>query len=260
MIRKSFVPSVGAGLTMGVLAILPAVVSQARGQTPSVDPEAVELLTRSLEFFSEMEAFGAQTWNLREDLLDSGQRVDFESEGSVLVKRPNKLRGYRHNGPVVEAVFYDGKSVTFYNDLEGTYATLDAPATIEEMFLLIYESVELYPVSDLIWQDALPYMMDGVTLAQVIGVEEIGGIACTHLLFSRPDVDFQIWIPVTGPPLPTKYIVTDNAKPEMLSIVTYIGDYDLDPVVSDDDFEFVPPADATEVPFPTADADDESNR
>ena len=122
------------------------------------------------------------------------------------------------------------------------------------MFLAHHALVDIYPVSDLIWQDAFPYLMEGVDVAKVAGTEVIGGVACTHLVFGRPDLGFQIWVPESGPPLPTKYVVTDHGTPEMLSIVTYITDWNLEPTVSDDTFAFVPPEGAKKVPFPKPDS------
>jgi hypothetical protein len=216
-----------------------------------VEPEAVELLRRTMDYLGGLDRFSARVYNLREDLHESGDRVDYESSGEVVVMRPDKLRGFRHAQPLDEALYYDGSTVTFYNDVDNAYMSMPAPATIEEMFLAIHDYVELYPVSDLIWRDAFPLLMQGVNLATVVGTEEIGGVACTHLLFGRPDIGFQIWIPESGPPLPAKYIVTDYATPELLSIVTYITGWDTDPDVAVDAFRFVPPAGARKMPFPT---------
>ena len=239
-----------AAIALGALALAATAAPALRAQTPDVDQKAVETLRRTMDYLGGLESFSAHVWNLREDVHESGHRLDTQSSGEVLVVRPNKLRGVRYAGPVDEALYYDGSRVTVYNDVDQVYMTVAAPATIEEMFLFLHESVELYPVSDLIWQDAFPYFMDGVDLAKVVGKEVIGGVECAHLLFGRPDLGFQIWVPVSGPPLPAKYIVTDTSKPEMLSIVTFIKDWDTDPAVSDDLFTFDPPDGAREIPFP----------
>jgi hypothetical protein len=244
-----------AAFASGALALAAiAMPLRAQESKDAVDPEAVELLRGTMDYLDGLESFSAFVFNLREDLLDSGQRIDLESSGGVTVVRPNKLLGVRHAGPVDEVLIYDGDQVTVYNDAEETYMTVAAPATIEEMFLFLHAVVEIYPVSDLIWQDAFPYLMEGVDFAKVIGTDVIGGVTCTHLLFGRPDIGFQIWVPESGPPLPAKYVVTDYGTPEMLSIVTYITDWNVEPSISDDTFTFVPPEGAQEVPFPKSDS------
>ena len=177
--------------------------------TTLVDPAAVKLLRGMTDYLSGLKQFSVQALNMREDLLESGQRVDFEVSSKVVVSRPNKLLAERkgHN----QMFYYDGKTLTLYNPSDKVYASVPAPATIEEMLDFARESLGLsYPISDLVYRNAFPLLMQDVTLALMIGKEVIGGVTCEHLLFSRPRVDFQVWIPDSGPPLPRKYVVTDT--------------------------------------------------
>jgi hypothetical protein len=245
---------------LGALALSAAAGPGAQAQTTRVDPVAVETVRRAMDYLSGLDRFSAHVYNLREDIDETGHRIDLESSGEVIVDRPNRLRGIRHSDPVDETLIYDGERVTFYNDVDKTYMTAPAPATIEEMFLDVYQSVELYPVSDLIWKDAFPLMMTGVEVAKVVGAEEVGGVPCTHVLLGRPDLGIQIWIPQSGPPLPAKYVVADYSTAEKMAIVTYISRWNTDPVISDDLFTFAPPAGARELPFPAPYADDGMDR
>ena len=88
---------------------------------------------------------------------------------------------------------------------------MPAPPTIEETLDFGRESLGLgYPISDLVYRNAFPLLMQDVTLALMIGKEVIAGVECQHVLFSRPGVDFQVWVPTSGAPLPRKYVVTDT--------------------------------------------------
>ncbi len=77
----------------------------------------------------------------------------------------------------------------------------------------------------------------------------IGEVQCDHLLFSRPCVDFQIWIADNDTPLPFKYIVTDTATPELLSFTTVIRNWNIAPDISDTMFDFVPPNGTKKITF-----------
>jgi len=101
--------------------------------------------------------------------------------------------------------------------LQYYYATSPAPGTIEGMldFSRLFLGV-FAPASDLLYREAVPLLMEGAYSTVVIGEAEIGGVACTQLAFSRPDVDFQIWIPIKGAPLPCKYVVT--RRPSVIRI------------------------------------------
>jgi len=91
--------------------------------------------------------------------------------------------------------------------------------------------------------------MQEVTLAVVVGKAVIGGVKCDHLLFSRPGVDFQVWVADGGKPLPYKYVVTDTGTPMRLSITTVISDWNIKPSVADTRFTFVPPQGVKQIVF-----------
>jgi hypothetical protein len=80
------------------------------------------------------------------------------------------------------------------------------------------------------------------------------------LLFSRPDVDFQMWVADSGPPLPLKYVVTDTTTPELLSVAAVMSNWNLDPSVPDATFTFVPPQGTKAITFLKADTSGGPNR
>jgi hypothetical protein len=107
----------------------------------------------------------------------------------------------------------------------------------------------LLPAADLLYRDSFPLFMKDVTLAAVVGQAEIGGVRCHHLIFSRPGVDFQVWIADGKQPWPHKYVVTETSAPSRLSITTFLSDWNTAPVVDDAQFNFVPPKGAQAIDF-----------
>ena len=91
--------------------------------------------------------------------------------------------------------------------------------------------------------------MQDVTLATVVGKAVIGGVKCDHLLFSRPGVDFQLWVAEGKRPLPRKYAVTSTADPSLLNITTVMSDWNTAPAAADAMFTFVPPKGAKVIDF-----------
>jgi hypothetical protein len=159
----------------------------------------------------------------------------------VTVKRPNKLHTVRTGAGMDQGFFYDGKTLTLYNPKEKTYATTKAPDTIEGMITFARETAGLLlPSADLLYRNAFPLMMQDVTLAAVVGKTVVRGVRYDHLLFSRPEVDFQIWITEGKQPWPARYIVTETGTPALLSITTVLRDWNTAPV-DDAKFTFVPP-------------------
>jgi hypothetical protein len=149
-----------------------------------------------------------------------------------------------------QSFFYNGESLTLYNPSDKVYATESAPGTIEEVLDFARESLGLIiPAADMVYRNAFPLLMQDVSLAMVVGEAVIGGVKCHHLLFSRPGVDFQVWVADGGKPLPYKYVVTDTGTPMRLSITTVISDWNIKPSVADTRFTFVPPQGVKQIAF-----------
>jgi hypothetical protein len=237
-------------LTLGVLALSATVATEVRAQAPAVDPAATQILQRMTSYLSGLQQFSVHTQNTIEDLLDSGQRVNFDVSTSVIISRPNRLRAERVGDLIDQVFYYDGKTLTLYNPSDKIYATEPAPGTIEGMLDFARESLGLViPVADLVYRNAFQLLMQDVTIATVVGKAVVGGVRCDHVIFSRPGVDFQIWVAEGSQPLPRKYVVTDTATPTLLSVVSVMSDWNVAPAVAEDRFTFVPPPEAKGIMF-----------
>jgi len=234
--------------TLLMLALSVICIPAVRAQ--DVDPAAKEILKRMTDYLAGLKQFSVQTQNTLEDTLDSGHRIDLEVSASVIISRPNKLRSERKGDLVDQIFYYDGKSLTLYNPSYNVYATEAAPGTYRELFIYLFETLGFaVPISDLVYPDAFELLMQDVNYAAVVGKSYINGVKCDHLVFSRPGVDFQVWVTEGGRPLPRKYVVTDTVTPGSMSFVTVMHNWDVEPGVEDVRFTFVPPKEAMEIDF-----------
>ena len=242
-----------AAVTMAVGVVVPA---GARAQGAAVDPAATEILQRMTDYLGSLQQFSVHTENDIEDLLDSEQRVDYGVSATVTVSRPNKLRAERKGDLVSQVFYYDGKTLTLYDPDANVYATEPAPETIEGMLGFARDSLGLIvPAADLVYPDAYPLLMEGVTSATVVGKSVVNGVKCDHLAFRRPGVDFQVWVAAEGKPLPCKYVVTDIGTPALLSVKTVMSDWATVSAVADDaTFTFAPPEGTSAITFMRLDA------
>jgi hypothetical protein len=230
-------------------------------QEPALEPAAVQTLKRMTDFLSGLENFSVHVQNTLEDLLTNGQRIDIDFGTQALVRRPDRLYVTRVGEIVDQDFYYDGESLTLYNANHGVYASERAPGTIEEMLDFAREQLALVtPATDLMYRNAFAIIMHGVTSGGVYGKVMIGGNVCTHLLFSRPDADVQVWVADGDQPLPCKYVVTDKSTPELISTVSVMSDWNLSPSVPESQFEFVPPEGAKRIIFVPANDDGGSDR
>lgn len=219
-------------------------------QAIAVDAEAVAILKKSLDYLSELNAFNVMVQSSLEDLTESGHRIDLQFASTLVVERPNKLRAERHGGLMNQVLYFDGNEMTLYNPVEKYFATETINGSIEDMFHYARDNFELQaPASDLIYNNSFSLLMYQVNGAVVIGTEVINNVECDHLLFSRPGVDFQIWVAKNGAPLPYKYIVTDTSTPQLLAISLVFEDWNEKPNSSEKLFNFNAPKDASQIAF-----------
>ena len=246
----------------GVLALVATVSTEIRAQATAVDPAATQILQRMTEYLGSLQQFSVQTQNTLEDELDSGHKIDYDISAKVIISRPNKLHAERRGDLTDQIFYYDGKTLTLYNPVDKVYATEPAPGTIEGVLDFTRESLGLMiPAADLIYRNAFPLLMQDVTLAMMVAKKAvIGGVRCHHLLFSRPGVDFQVWIADSGQPLPYKYVVTDTGTSERISITTVMSAWNVASAVDDARFTFTPPKGASPITFLPLETRSGSNR
>ena len=246
---------------LGVLALSATVSTEVRAQTPTVDPAATQVLQRMTDYLGSLQQFSVHTQNTLEDVLDSGHRVDFDVSASVIISRPNRLLAERRGDLTDQIFYYDGKTLTLYNPVDKVYATEPAPGTIEELLDFARETLGLLvPAADLVYRNAFPLLVQDVTFAAVVDKAVIGGVKCDHLLFSRPGVDFQVWVADAGQPLPYKYVVTDTGTPKLISITTVMSDWNVAPAVDDARFSFESPQGVKPINFMPLETSSGSNR
>ncbi len=233
-----------------VLLLLGLFVPESRAEKEAIDPAATEILKRMTDYMGSVNQFSVHTQNSLEDMLLSGHRIDLDVSAKVTVSRPNKIRSERKGDRINQIFYYNGKILTLFNPDYNVYSTVEAPDTFYGLFRYLYESLGFgLPITDLIHVDAFPLLMENVTLARVIGKTHIDGTRCDHLLFSRPGVDFQVWVSDGSKPLPLKYVVTDTETPARLSISTWMTDWNVDPLVDESQFTFIQPDGAQAIDF-----------
>jgi hypothetical protein len=233
---------VAAFYALGVFVLSATITTGGWAQSPAVDPAATQILKKMTDHLEGLKQFNVHTQNTLEDMIESGHRVDFDISATVIISRPNRLRAERRGDLIDQVFYYDGKTLTLYNPADKVYATKPAPGTIEELLDFARENLGItVPAADLIYRNAFPLLMQDVTFATMVGKAVIGGVKCDHLLFSRPGVDFQVWVAEAGQPLPYKYVVTDTAGPKLISITTVMSDWNTAPAVDDARFRFEPP-------------------
>ncbi len=229
-----------AGLSMAVQA-----------QATGVDPAAERLLKASTDFLAKQDRFTFDSRTSLEAVLYSGQKIEFNSTGRQSVQRPNKMRSERTGDVVEQLLVYDGQSLTLFNPVEKTYATVGAPGTLEGMLDFARETLNIVaPAGDVLYKDAYAILMDSVISGMVVGKSVIEGVRCDQLAFRGPVTDLQVWIQEGAQPLLRKVVITTRDMFNAPQFSATVTKWDLQPRFDDQTFRFSAPAGTKKVDFP----------
>ena len=234
-------------LAMAVLAGWPQAV---HAQPAGVDPQAEKLLRRMSDYLAGRQQFSVKAESTLEVVLTSGQKLQFDSPGTLTVSRPNKLRAHRRGDIVNQEFFYDGKTLTLYNPKENLYATVAAPPALDEMLDFAREKLDVIaPATEFLYKNAGEKMLKEASSGFVVGPSLVGGVKCTHLAFRGAEVDWQIWIEDGDKPLPRKFILTSKQVKGEPEFTVVIRSWDLAPKLTDKEFVFTPSKGAKKIEF-----------
>ena len=227
-----------------------ASVASAGAPTPKADPDALQILKGMTDYLGGLKSFSMHTENSFEDVLDTGQKIQYDFASSVVIQRPDKLRAERMDGDVRQDLVYNGETLTVYEGAKDFFAVISVPDNLDDTLTFSRDALDLVPpAGDMVYTNAYELLTAGVTSGFVVGKAVIGGISCTQLAFTTPVVDWQVWVADGGKPLPVKYVLTTRDDPAQPQFIALISNWNTDPMIPDGLFDLKVPATATEIEF-----------
>ncbi len=199
----------------GPLLLLPPPLA-AQPAAASVDPQAVQALTRMGAALRALPHFTLNATTSTEYVLDDGQKIALPGTVAYRVLGPDHFFVEIQSEDQHRQLFYDGKALTIYSPRLKYYATLDGLNKSSQA--LLTESATTYgielPLADLFLWGTPAFPTDQLQSALRIGSARIGGEATQHYAFRQPGVDWQVWISDTTP-LPRQLAITSHSDPAL---------------------------------------------
>ena len=174
-----------------------------------------------------------------EVVTTAGQKLALASSGTLVLKRPDKIRVTRAGGFADVEMSFDGKTLTLLGKNLNLYTQLEVPGTIDH---LVDELKDTYqrplPAADLLLSNAYDELMRDVVDVKDLGSGVVGGIECDYLAFRTNDVDWQIWIAQGKRPYPCRYVITSKHLDSMPQYTIQVRDWKTGGEVAATDFGF----------------------
>jgi len=239
--------SMAAALVLAVAGGAGALASAEEAAKPVIEPAAMSALKAMGAYLRDLKSFQVDATTSDEDVLDDGQKIQYDNVVQILVEFPGRLRAEVTSDRRERLYLYDGKTFTLFARRLNYYATVPMPPTVGKLADALEEQYGFsVPLEDLFRWGAPGWSTDQITSAIDVGASSVQGTTCEHYAFRQPDIDWQIWIQKGAHPLPRKLVITaktDEARPQYTAVYTW----NLAPSYNEQSFAFDPPDGAVRV-------------
>jgi hypothetical protein len=149
---------------------------------------------------------------VRDLVRRSGKKETVSFAGDVGMRRPDPFH-VKTSGARQMEVWYDGKRVTLALHRDKVFAQAPMPETIDRTLDALAERYGTsVPVGDLFYSSPEKALLSDTTKGGYAGHETVDGVACHHLAFQDTGVDWELWLPTEGDPLPRRLKVLQKAR------------------------------------------------
>jgi len=174
-------------------------------------------------------------------------RITNYTESTVIFDGPNKMLVRSDGNKGKQGYWYNGEKITWYSFDQNNYATLDAPdnsiATIDS----IYTNFDMeIPAADFFYPSYTDDILDEFPSILYLGKKTIDNIECFHIKASNATMEVHYWIANDAYNLPKRYKIIYKNENNKQYEATF-DNWNLNLVVPSAIFEFMPPANASEI-------------
>ena len=177
------------------------------------------------------------------------EKIQFTNSGTMVLVRPDKLRGHRVGGYADVELVFDGKTASVLGKNLNAYAQLEMPGTVDQMLAAMRAGYGVaMPAGDFLLSRPYDVLVADVLEAKHIGRGVIDGTECEHLAFRNGETDWQVWVEVGPKPMPRKIVITSKTMAAAPQYTVRINSWKTDVTPAAGTFAFVPPAGAKKLP------------
>jgi hypothetical protein len=187
-------------------------------------------------------AFSVTTQEVRTEVGPSGQPREVRLTRETVVRRPDRLysrvSGDRHN-----EVWYDGIGLTLVMHGDKVYAQARAPETLDRTLDVLHERYGVsMPLADYAYSSPSKALLSSSTTGGWVGRETVDGRSADHLSFKDRGVEWDVWIPASGDPLPIRMTAEFTGNDRLRRIALTFTGWNLAPPIDANRFTPIVPA------------------
>ena len=176
-------------------------------KAPAGPPHAEDVLRAMSKYLAKQKAFSYHAEVEFDQLLPRGPKVRLSGAVDVSVARPGRLFVDYRDDISDRVVWFENGGVTLFDPVAGTYAQVSGPKDIDGMVAKLEKEYGVaLPLGELAESDPDAVLTRGVDLAHYVGVHNVEGVHCHHVVLQRKDLDLQVFVEVGEKPLVRKLV------------------------------------------------------
>ena len=244
-IRMNLVPTL---IFIALLVLTPWASAQDGDDQPESEWARIDRILRQMsDFLTSAPSFGFTAHELIDE-VEEGLRIQYSNSRSVVVRRPNRVAAEAFGDLLNRGFWYDGESFTLLDREFNTYIQVPAPDTIDALLDEIEERLEVVvPLGEMLSEDIYQALTPQIRQASYLGLHQVRGIECHHLVFTQDDLDWQLWVEASSTPVPRKLVIVYKQEPGIPQYAAVISEWDFTVATPEELFEFLPPEGAREI-------------
>ncbi len=186
-----------------------------------------------------------------EVVQDTGQKIEFSERHRITITRPNRLRAdIRKSNGETGMILFDGQTITAYSATHAVYAQVQKAGDLDEVLEYFLRDLEMrLPLAIMFRSDFPEAIENRLKNLEFVEISAVTKVPCVHLAGRTSEIDFQVWIPEKGDPLPRRLTITYRDEEGQPRFWADFEEWRMAPAISATDFAFTPPADARRIPF-----------
>ena len=198
------------GCIGALLAIAFALAAPARAAEPAAPagpPQAGEVLRTMSQYLAKQKAFSFHAEVEFDQVLPGGPKIRLSGAVDVTVARPGSLFVDYRDDVSDRVVWLENGVATIFDPVAGTYAEVSGPKDIDGMVAKLEKDYGMaLPLGELAESNPDAVLTRGVDLAHYVGVHNVEGVSCHHVVLQRKDLDLQVFVELGAKPLPRKVV------------------------------------------------------
>lgn len=195
-------------------------------KAPATPPQASDVLRAMSAYLAKQKSFTYHAEIEFDQVLPGGPKVRLSGALDMAVARPGSLHVDYRDDIMDRLIWFEKGLVTIVDPFGNTYAQVSGPKDIDGMVAkLEKEYGATLPLGELAESDPYAVLTRGVESAHYVGVHNVEGIYCHHVVLQRKDLEIEVFVEVGDKPVPRKLVFEYLSQPGSPQFTASITDW-----------------------------------